>query len=175
MKNEFEVRGDITAIIINSLKYGRLEALIDTTDLPLVLEFKNTWYAYWDESVGNYYIQGNLHIWEGKRIRTVLHRYLTGNVTDMIVDHKNHNTLDNRRSVNLRVCTASENKQNMKGARSDSRSGVRGVTWHKYRCRWCVQVRANGKQSHIGYFDDIIEAEAVAVEARARLMTHSTN
>ena len=56
----------------------------------------------------------------------LMHRYIIGNdCIGMLVDHKDHNKLNNRRS-NLRVCTRSENITN-----SYSSKGYKGVYWEK--------------------------------------------
>lgn len=47
------------------------------------------------------------------KLNTSVHRFLLQPPRDKVVDHKNHNTLDNRRS-NLKVCTQSENMYNQK-------------------------------------------------------------
>jgi len=72
---------------------------------------------------------------------TPLHRFILSALPGEFVDHKNGNTLDNRRA-NLRICNPKENAQNRK-VRSDSKTGVKGVTLHKDGFRVRIQV---GKQ-----------------------------
>lgn len=88
------------------------------------------------------------------------------------LDHKCHN----RRCVNpdhLRPVTRSENLQNLSGARSDSKSGVRGVHWHKITGKWGASACLNGKSHWLGLFETINEAEAAVVAKRNELFTHN--
>lgn len=96
MKNDYEVRGDVTAIIINSPKHGRLESLISTTKLELAKEFAGTWQAFFDKKTGLFYVQGKLPDIDGKRRFVLLHRWITKCPNGLLVDHINNNTLDNR-------------------------------------------------------------------------------
>ncbi|SIQ92960.1 HNH endonuclease [Paenibacillus macquariensis] len=92
----------------------------------------------------------------------------------MIVDHINHDTLDNT-SDNLRNLTNAQNMQNRKGAASNSSSGVRGVNWHKQSQKWNVQLRIDGKRMSFGYFEDIEEAKSAAIHARNQHMPYATD
>lgn len=87
------------------------------------------------------------------------------------VDHKNRNTLDNRRS-NLRIATPGQNSQN-RGVRSDSRSGVRGVGWFAPTRKWRAHACVDGKRRTLGYFDTIEEAAAVVSAWRREHMPFS--
>lgn len=80
--------------------------LIDVEDLkwskyPWRVQQKNTqgWYAQADFSV------------DGNRKTLYLHRVITNAQPDQEVDHRNHNTLDNRKR-NLRIVTQQENLAN---------------------------------------------------------------
>lgn len=174
MKNKFEIRGDITAIFLESPKYGSLETIIDTVDLPWVQSFPNTWYAHWNPKSQYFYVRGNITEF-GKLTGVLLHRWLMGIMVDGVdVDHRNLNTLDNRRSSNLRVCSRSENMQNRKGAQiNNMSSGIRGVSWDKFTSSWKVHIKLNGKMMHIGRFTELSEAEKAVKEARAKLMPFS--
>lgn len=81
-----------------------------------------------------------------------------------IIDHKNGNTLDNRRE-NLRICTYSENNRNRKQISSNNKSGYKGVSWDKQKNKWRTCLNINKKQKHIGFFNDIIEAAKAYNEA----------
>ncbi|WP_337102361.1 hypothetical protein [Paenibacillus sp. YIM B09110] len=169
MKNAYEVQEDFVAVFINSPKYGRLETLIDLEDLPIVMEYRGTWCARRVPGIGGFYAVGNITTVQGRK-SIDLHRYITNAQSGIVVDHINHNGLDNRRKINLRICTTAENLQNKRGAKAGSVSGVRNVSWENRRGQWLVQVM----HKHIGYFDDIKEAETAAVDARNRIMTHHT-
>jgi hypothetical protein len=80
-----------------------------------------------------------------------LHRLITNCPSGMVVDHINHNPLDNRRA-NLRVCTQAENIRNTK-LRSDSKTGYKGVHWSSQVSKYKVRIRLNGRNIHLGYFD----------------------
>ena len=82
-----------------------------------------------------------------------LHHFLMNCPEDLIVDHINHNTLDNRKS-NLRVCTAQENSWN--------RSNVSGVYKRKNEETWLAYIEVNGGRIHLGYF----KTKEEAIEAR---------
>lgn len=83
---------------------------------------------------------------------------------DRVVDHINHDTLDNRKS-NLRVVTVSENQQNRKGSRAGSKSGVRGVSWDEKNKDWIVNV----KGKYLMRTKDKEEAERIAKQKISEL------
>ncbi|MEY8188620.1 hypothetical protein AB4X15_02955 [Peribacillus simplex] len=152
MKNEFEVRGKDTAIIIHSKKYGRIEALISTQDFETVNKVV-TWWSCWRPDSKSFYVRGNL-----PRVgRVYLHR-LVMNVdnTKTQVDHVNRNPLDNRRE-NLNIVTNVENSQNKKKYATNT-SGHRGVTWNKALSKWTAQIVVNGVNKYLGVYVDIDDA-----------------
>lgn len=84
-------------------KYGDGKFAIVDDDIPESL-LKRKWI------IGNGYVMS----WnKQRRAHDRLHRLVTNCPEDMVVDHKNHNRLDNRKS-NLRICTVKENNQNIK-------------------------------------------------------------
>lgn len=172
MKNAYEIRGAVTAIIIDSPKYGRQESIIDTKDLKKAMKFPNSWCLRWEKISKSFYCIGNSPAINGKRSLTILHRLITDTPTDMVVDHINHDTLDNRQE-NLRIVTVAENQQNREKITKKNSSGVRNVSWHKATRKWRVAVAVNKKTIHIGLFEDIKEAESVAIEARKTYMPFS--
>lgn len=92
-----------------------------------------------------------------------MHRELLKAQKGKVVDHINHNGLDNRRE-NLRVCTYSQNLMNMRKTRGSSK--YKGVSFHKRAKKWMAYIK-KGDRKHIGYFDDEISAaKAYNEEAR---------
>lgn len=89
------------------------------------------------------------------------------------VDHVNRDRLDNRRA-NLRIVTPGEQAQN-KGARSDSRSGLRGACWVGKRSLrpWQGRVQVNGVVYRSECMETAEQAAEWAAAMRARLMTHA--
>lgn len=62
----------------------------------------------------------------------------------MLVDHINGDTRDNR-ITNLRLASPAQNSHNA-GARSDNRTGLKGLTWYPSLRKWRAYVTYHGKQ-----------------------------
>lgn len=91
---------------------------------------------------------------------------------DRIIDHTCHT----RACVNpahMRLATFKHNMENRKGANKNSKSGVRGVSWHALTKKWRATVKHNRKQYYLGLFDSVEAAESAVVEKRRELFTHS--
>lgn len=103
-----------------------------------------------------------------KRKNVAMSRMITNAKKGYVVDHINGHTLNNT-EVNLRVCTSSQNNCN-KSALSNNKSGEKGVSWNNRANKWRVVVKINGKQTHVGFFDDL--AEAIAASRAALKQNH---
>lgn len=86
------------------------------------------------------------------------------------VDHINGNKSDNR-LCNLRDVTHQENQQNQTIA-SNNNSGVTGVHWYKSRSCWAAKIKINGKNKHLGYFDNLSDAAAARKAAEHSFNYH---
>ena len=92
--------------------------------------------------------------------------YCHGVRPNMFIDHINCVKSDNRIS-NLREVSKSENSQNIKVARTTSKTKLLGVSpnWNKFMSRICV----GGKQYYLGLFDTAEQAHSAYIEAKRRL------
>lgn len=169
MKNAFEIRGDVTAIFLRRMNGSILETLIDTSDLPTAQEFNGSWYAHWAGNTESFYAMGNLRISKEKRTSVQLHRWILKPDKHIVVDHINHDTLDNTRK-NLRAIS---NQFNCHNKNPNRIKGVRGVYWSEAHRRWRAVGSVNGKHHHIGLFYDLREAEKAVVDWRRKFMPYS--
>jgi hypothetical protein len=165
MKNKYLIKGEITVIFVRG-KGSMHEALITTTDLPIVMDFKGTWYADWSKRTNSFYVRGSYKGSDGKRVNVRLHRRLINPPPDMLVDHFNHNTLDNTRE-NLREVNYRQNSLNRVGAnRNNQSSGVRGVCWNIANKKWEARISVKGKRKTIGIYSSLKDAESAVKKAR---------
>lgn len=139
---------------------GRV-ALVDDEDYELVRAYR--WYikevARGDRVRIQSYAAANT--WrEGRRTRIMMHRLITGY---LLVDHINHNGLDNRRA-NLRPATASQNGANAR-PRAGGTSQFKGVCWRPRYGKWQARIGRAGR--NLGSFATEEEA-ARAYDAAAR-------
>ncbi len=141
-----------------------METLIDTSDLEKMKRFPYKWGIRYKKEIDSFYAQGYMKR-AGKHHTIQLHRFILDAPPHLEVDHNNHNTLDNRRSQ-ISLATRSENEQN-KGARKNSKSGVRGVHWDKSCKRWRARVYSNKKYVWTGTFEKLEDAIREVEKARA--------
>lgn len=87
-----------------------------------------------------------------------------------------HRTTCPKRCVNpahLRPVTNKQNHENLTGAYCTSKSGVRGVSWHKAAGKWRGAVRHHQMQYHVGLYATIEEAERAVIAKRCLLFSHN--
>jgi hypothetical protein len=143
-------------VIINIKGY---EVLIDDDLAPAILAHK--WHP--SRRKNGVYFATTTFTKNGKSHEVRLHRVIAGVPPGIMIDHKNRNTLDNRRE-NLRWCTASQNNRNQ-GDHDRNKTGYKGVT--KVRNRYKAKIMLDGKHIHIGYFKTPEEA-SMAYELTAQ-------
>lgn len=80
----------------------------------------------------------------------------------LVVDHINHDSLDNR-DENLRACTQQQNVFNY-SIRSDNTSGHPGVSWSKKNRKWVVTMKVGVKSRYFGSYLSFEEACAHQVQ-----------
>ena len=86
------------------------------------------------------------------------------------IDHINGNPADNR-IVNLREADQSINNKNSSKPCNNT-SGVVGVYWFKPTKNWMAAIGVDGKQIHLGYFNDKHEAAKVRKLAEKKYGFH---
>ena len=104
------------------------------------------------------YVTGGIKNKNGKGAKTVyLHREIMNAPKRRIVDHRNGDSLDNRRA-NLRLATHTQNMHNRRKTKSKTSSRFIGVLYEKrYRC-WVAKIWHKGKVIWLGSFKNEIEA-----------------
>jgi hypothetical protein len=116
-------------------------------------------------SGNRYYAVRNVKTETGKTKRVYMHREIMNPPPGLCVDHKNNDSLDNRRE-NLRLATRSQNMQN-RPKRKNTTSKYIGVHFVKATGKWDARIRYEGKLILLGRFDSEIDA-ARAYDAAAR-------
>ena len=95
-----------------------------------------------------------------------LHQDIIGDRPGHVIDHRNHDGLDNTRR-NLRHATRSQNQMNsVRPKPAAATSQFRGVTMIQ---RWVARIMVDGKSTHLGTFRSEEAAVAAYNEASQRL------
>lgn len=145
--NDYIIEGETTKIISTNLQGEKFEILIDTEDLPKVLDLKYSWSASWRKKIQNYYAVASVYQGDGKNNKTIyLHRIIMDAKDGDYVDHRECNrTLDNRK-INLRISKFADNTRNRKGANKNNTTGVRNVNWIESTNEYWVQIMKDGER-----------------------------
>jgi hypothetical protein len=100
----------------------------------------------------------------GKTMIIRLHREIMNAPKGLLVDHKNSDTLDNRRA-NLRLATHSQNQFNKRKTKTKASSQYVGVHFDKSRGQWGARIKHGNKSIWLGRFDSEIDAAKAYDEA----------
>lgn len=88
--------------------------------------------------------------WKTKKT-VILHRLIMDAPDGMVIDHINHDTLDNRKS-NLRICTHQQNIMNSRKRKGNNTSKYKGVSYDK-KHKWRMKITKDGISTDISGFD----------------------
>ncbi len=110
------------------------------------------------------------HVWRTKTIHRLVLNAFENTVEDKAcVDHIDNNPLNNC-LFNLRFATRGENQHNQVVNKANT-SGVKGVFWDNQKSKWHAVIKLNRKQIHIGFFDNIEDAN-IARQNKAKDFTN---
>lgn len=154
-------------------------ALVDDEDYEELSKYK--WYAQYDRGPKSFYAARSSNRTNGSQSTIRMHRYIMRlcghDLTGMVIDHINHNTLDNRKE-NLRVCTQYENcmnKDTNKVKLSANSSGYKGVRLNQKKgtrkgapvtyTYWESFIHYKGKRIYLGNFKTKEEAHEAYCKA----------
>ena len=137
-------------------------ALVDDADYDFLMRWK--WYFN-----KGYAIRSGSRLENAGRQKTILmHRIINKTPEELLTDHANLDTLDNRK-VNLRTATRQQNNIN-KRKQQGTTSKYKGVYWVTRDKKWRVCIRANGRHIFLGDYKS--EAEAARSYNEAALKYH---
>ncbi len=126
---------------------------------------KYKWTFHDSQSTNGYYAVRTISQ-NGRQIKIWMHRQimayklnteLCNLPADLVVDHINGNSLDNRKA-NLRLATQQQNLWNSNRGKNTGSSRYKGVTWDKSRARWRVRIKHKGRKLSFGYHKNEIDA-----------------
>jgi hypothetical protein len=146
-------------LTIQTRKYGIKEFIIDDEDYDKVKNYK--WGVNKDHDKDIFYVISPVKN-QSKDIK--LHRLIMDCPPDKIIDHINHNPLDNRK-CNLRICTRAENNKNSQKRKDGFTSKYKGVSLRSDSGKYAAQISHKSKTHHIGLYTSEKDAALAYNEA----------
>lgn len=138
--------------------------IVDDADYEFLMQWK--WSAVGPEG-GPVYAVRQIRVGRKTYLPVRMHRLVLGVPEgNWVVDHINHDTLDNRKQ-NLRLATHDQSAQNRRSKRN--KSGYRGVYKNFGSATYLAVIQCRGRRITLGNFRDPIEAAKAYDEAAKRL------
>ena len=132
-------------------------AIIDNEDFERVSKFKWHYRKKRPNTKTGYAARGVRKLGTKSGFTTqAMHTFILGLNPFSIVDHINHDGLDNRK-INIRKVDHFGNTQNAL-KRIDNKSGFKGVCIHKASGKFCAQIMGNKDRIWLGLFNTALEA-----------------
>ena len=132
--NRYEFCNTFGKLFINSYRYGELCVLFDLEDFDKIKT--HIWRLLPDKAFNTFYaISGN------RKTQVLFHRLILNCQQPFVVDHINHNGLDNRK-CNLNICTQLVNMQNQR-LRKTNKTGYKNISYDNERKKWVVKICHN--------------------------------
>lgn len=168
INDNYYVEHDTYTELMVQYKTEYVSVFIDKEDVEKVKQI--SWCLSREKSIDKFYVISRV----GLKNKTIyLHRYIMDCPEEMVVDHINHNPLDNRKD-NLRVCNQWGNNQNS----NRNTSGYVGVRWEEDRKKWVARITYKGYVRTIGRYkelQDAINARKQAEEEYGLIQTYKLN
>lgn len=142
------------------LTQGRV-ALIDDEDFGKVV---GKWHVHWNGP--RVYARRTTYPGGNRKVNVYMHRVILGTREGEQVDHRDGDTLDNRRE-NLRITRSDSEQQANRGLSKANTSGFKGVYFHKRERKWRATIVVNRKKIGLGEYRTREEA-AAAYDRRAK-------
>jgi len=145
--NKYIIGKEYSIMFVN-YKNIVLSVLIDNEDIEKVISV-GAWHAIYDKTLQtpSFYIAHRFGNKKEQKGVLKLHRFVTNCTRSKVVDHINHNTLDNRK-INLRECTHFENQQNLRSKKTEQ-TGVffrKRVKNNKVYSCWVANISKDKKK-----------------------------
>ena len=142
-ENEIIEKGEYAEILLyDKNNKEKARGKIDISNIDKIINSK------WCMNTSGYITRNN-----GKE--KYIHRVIINETNGKIIDHINHDKLDNRRK-NLRLCSHSQNSRNRES---------KGITWDKENNKWMAQIVVNYKNIKLGRY--LTKEEALTVRHKA--------
>lgn len=135
-------------------------AKVDPADYKRLRKYE--WFA--TKKRNRFYVRRHAAAGKGKEKLIYLHQEVIEVPDGMVIDHINHDGMDNRRA-NLRPATHSQNMCHIRKRPGTKHSKFKGVCWKKKNRKWEAAIGFQKKRIHLGYFCSEIEAARAYDEA----------
>lgn len=132
--------------------------MVDYEDYPSLNQYKWTGCGF-----GNWRYAARRIAVNKREYMVIMHRIIMHAPVGLEVDHRNHNTFDNRK-INLRLVSASQNQFN-RILSDKNTSGYLGITWDKKNQAWSVRIGYLTVPTYFGIYKN--KEDAIAIRKQA--------